>query len=375
MELLLTHKLKIFLLLFLSYVSLFAEVDFRVQNSNFTLMREYELLGKQQSYAYNYNRLRFLSDYSEGDFFASLIADGVNYYGGSFVGSEYFHLLQQQNADTPLTTQSGFYEYNEGAMYAKLYRAYGGYADALNRVSLGLQNITMGVGRIWTPTNLFNPRNTYAIEPDETFGSLALLYTRYISDTGQLSGVVSQREDESYKYALRYKAYLDFADLACNFIHSDTTTMLGYEIEGDLGDSGALFRSEGAYMEAKLQEDVVFFQGIIGMDYAFEDGFTLVTEALYSSQTFSPEEQLVNLQSELLPNLVGAPLQVGVSMSYIINLYFDASLLYIEDFGASEGRFVSPVLSYTLNDFNTLRVGALLGEREHTGYFEWSLSF
>jgi hypothetical protein len=31
-----------------------------------------------------------------------------------------------------------------------------------------LQNISMGVGRIWTPTNSFNPKNIYALESDVT---------------------------------------------------------------------------------------------------------------------------------------------------------------------------------------------------------------
>lgn len=139
-----------------------ADFDYRVQNSNFTISQGSINPPSDKTYLYNYDRLRFRFDYTQDNFFTTIMADGVNYYGGNYVDSPDFEFVKERKSDTPFKTQSAHNPYGNGSVYAKLYRAYSGYEDDKNRVVVGLQNITMGVGRIWNPTNLFNPRNTYA---------------------------------------------------------------------------------------------------------------------------------------------------------------------------------------------------------------------
>lgn len=343
-----------------------------------------------ETYLYNYDRLRFRSDYTEDAFFLTLIADGVNYYGNSYVNSNDFNYIKLQESDTPFKTQSEHSSYANGSIYAKIYRVYGGYEDDANRVVLGLQNITMGVGRIWMPTNLFNPRNTYALEPDETFGVFALSYTRHLSNTSDVTVLLSQKKDNSFKYAAIYKSSLDFADFSLDFVKSDDTTMLGYDIEANLGDSGVEVRSEGAYIQNRLKEsantkeNVEFFQGIAGADYGFVNGITLVAEALYSSQSFSYQKILLNYDSEIAPNLVYSNFYTALTLSYSFNIYLDSSLLYIESFNEKNSRYISPTLTYTLNDYNSFMLGAMLqngekgsefGDFSNSYYFKWFLSF
>ena len=288
--------------------------------------------------------------------------------------------MKLSHSDTPFKTQTNFNDYGDGAIYAKLYRLYGGYEDSDNRVVVGLQNISMGVGRIWTPTNLFNHKNVYALEPDEVFGVYAVSYTRYLDDTSHVRVVASQKRDHSFKYAARYKAVLDFAEIGINAISSNETKMLGYEIEGDLADTGIELRSEGAFI--KNNED--FFQGIIGADYGFENGVSIVAEALYSSEKFSYQEILQNLDSEILSNLTSSHFYTGLTLSYSFNIFLDASLLYIESYNNNNSRFISPSLTYTLNDNNSFILGAMIqngasssefGSSDNTYYFKWALSF
>ena len=139
-------KKSLVLLILIPYL-LMAELDYRVDNTNFTL--------SQGSVVYNYDRLRFRSDYIENNYFATIIADGVNYYGSEYTGSNGFSILKTVKSDTPFKTQTDFHNYNGGSTYAKLYRIYGGYEDEKNSALAGLINISMGVGRIWNPTNLF----------------------------------------------------------------------------------------------------------------------------------------------------------------------------------------------------------------------------
>jgi len=368
----------------------YGDFDYTIDNTNFTIAQDSALPVENKDYLYNYDRLRFRGDYTQESYFATLTADLVNYLGHEYINSLSYSYVKEQESDTPFKTQTSYHNYGEGEVYAKLYRLYGGYEDGLNRVVLGLQNITMGVGRIWTPSNLFNPINSYAFEPDEVFGVAAITYTRHLSDTSKLTAVISQKKDKSYKYAARYKSYLAFADVAVNAISSDETKMLAYELEGNLADTGIELRSEGAYIKSDLLTSLVqkqereFFQGIIGADYGFENGVTLVTEALYSSDSFNYDEILLNRRSEIFSNLHYSKFYVGTTLSYSINIFLDASLVYIESFNKHNSGFVSPSLSYTLNDFNTLTLGAMLydGRRGsefadvgNSYYFKYVLSF
>lgn len=354
-------------ILFLFEAILLADIDYRFENSNIQI---------NEAYSYNYNRLRLNINYSEDQYFATLIADGVNYYSESFTNSNSFTLLKTLKSDTPVSTQTSFKDYGDGEAYAKLYRLYGGYEDNKNRLSIGLQNITMGVGRFWNPTNLFNPKNIYAIEPDETYGVTALSYTRHIDDTTNLNLVASIRDDKSFKYAARFKSFLENVEVGINLLLSDQTKMIGYELEANLFDTGVEVRSEGAYISSKLNfttDDTKFYQAILGADYAFVNGVNLTLESLYSSKEFSDLQIYSNLNSEILQNITNSKFYAGASLSYTFNIFLDASVFYIDSFN-SEDAFSSIALTYTLNDYNSFILGAMNKEDE-TYYLKWQFSF
>lgn len=380
--------LRLSVLLILLSKTLLNAFEYKIENSNFTISQNSKIQENEANYLYNYDRLRFYGNYSENGFFASIIADGMNYYGEEYTGTSEFELLKQIEADTPFKTQSAYREYENGAASAKIYRLYGGYEDDKNRAVVGLQNISMGVGRIWTPTNSYNPKNIYALESDETLGIYGVWYTRHLDEMSDMSVVVSQKEDYSLKYALRYKTFFEFADMALDLVSSENTKMLGYEIEGNLADTGVELRSEGAFIKSELKSGFLeneekFFQGIIGADYGFENGVTLTGELLYSSKIFSYEEIFLNRKSEVLSNLVGSNYYAALAASYSFNLFLDGSLVYIRGFKEEESDFVSPALTYTLNDYNTFMIGGMLQKASsqeftlssETFYLKWSLAF
>ena len=360
--------------------AIFAEVQTTLSNTNFSISKGSIFPHNKKRYLYNYDRLRLRIDYTKENFFLSVIGDGINYLGKEYVDSSSFSYVKMLKSDTLYATQTSFKEYKYGSLFAKLYRFYGGYEDESNRIIVGLQNITMGVGRIWNPTNLFNSRNTYGLEPNKIFGVSAISYTRHINDLSDITMVVSQKKDLTYKYALRYKAFLEYADFALDMVSSDETKMLGYEIEANLAQTGVEVRSEGAWIKNKVE----FFQGIIGADYGFENGITLVGEALYSSKTFDYNTIFKNINSEILPNLHFSNCYVGSTLSYSFTLFLDASFGYIESFNTQNSRFITPSLAYTLNDFHKFSIGAMMlngsnqsefGMFTNTYYFKYSLEY
>ena len=356
-------KREIYALLLISSLS-GSDINLRVENTNFTLSQGSYIPNESERYIYNYDRFRLYADANQENFFFKATGDLVNYLGSNFINSDSFQLLQSLDSDTPFETKTSFHHYADGATaYAKLYRFYGGYDNGKERIVAGLQNITMGVGHIWTPSNLFNPINTYALEPDETYGVAALTASRYLSSQSQIYGAISQRADHSWKYAMGAKTTIGIVDVTLNAIKSDDTRMLGYTIQSDLGDTGIEIRSEGAWIDALLwsegaMERKKFFQGILGADYAFQQGLNLTIEALYSSEKFSYQELLANLDGELRANMTVSHFYTGVTMNYDFTIYLSGTLLYIESFSDENSRFAAPSLSYNINNNNTLTLGA-----------------
>ena len=383
-------QVRLFFTLLLFASLLHAEFEYGVENTNNTIVQGSINPSSDAEYIYNYDRLRVRLDYTQGEYFSTFIGDIVNYVGKSYVASKDFEYVKLLASDTPFKTQSSFYDYTYGNVYLRAYRAYSGYENASNRVVVGLQNISMGVGHIWNPSNLFNPKNIYALEPDEVFGVFGALYTRHLSDLSDLSLVVSQKKDKTLKYALSYKAYLDFADMGLNVISSDDTKMLSADMEGNLADTGIELRSEVVYINSQINQplagkkDVEMMQGIVGADYAFVDGLTVTGELLYSSEKFSYSEILSNYDADVASNLFFSHFYSALSCTYSVNIFLDTSLTYIESFNTKNSRFISPTLTYTLNDYNAFNLGAMIqsgasgsefGDFKNSYYLKWTLSF
>lgn len=328
------------------------------ENSNFTLNTPIDNTKKNKFY--NYNRFRTTISLYEDNWFFTSIADVENYLGKKMINSSSYLTNKNTNADTPFATQTSTTNYGDGEYKAKLYRMYGGYVDDKNRVSLGLQKISMGVGRIWNPTDLFNPKNPMALEPDEVYGAFSLLYTYALSDLSQITTVVAEQENHNLKYVGRIKGYVGFADIGLNLISSNDASMIGYEIESELFETGIAMRSEGGWFEDKILKEE-FFQGVIGADYTFANSFTLAVESLYSSQKFS-KTQLSStdlLNSPISNNLMKSKNYLGATLGYEFTplLYGNLTTIMNSD---DESFYIAPSLSYSLDDDMSLLFGAMV---------------
>jgi hypothetical protein len=330
-----------------------AEYETTFENSNFILSVPLEGTG-ERAWA-DYNRFRLTEHITAGNWFATAIGDVEHYLGQDYINSTLYKTASAVRSDTPFATQTGTQRYGEGELFAQLYRLYGGYADARHRLSIGLQKVSMGVGRIWNPTDLFNPKNPLALEPDEVFGNVALVYMYAISDLSQVTGVVAQRRDETFKYAGRLKGNAASVDMALNAVSADDVEMLGYELEGELSESGVGLRSEGGWFRDKLLGQS-FFQGLVGADYVFENSLMLAAEWLHTSRGFDTEPGAV---SGAPANLVRAKDYLGMNAGYDIDplLYGSLSLIVSAGDGSS---YLAPQLSYSLADDATLAAGAML---------------
>ncbi|MFT7823234.1 MAG: hypothetical protein ABXS92_00605 [Sulfurimonas sp.] len=377
-------------LVLLATLSLSAwENEIRVENSSFILSQagipSVDTGEEEERYLYNYDRLRIHDTLTHEGFYAAAIVDLVNYIGSSYIRSPEFGYVEQSKPDIPFDTHTRLHFYGEdkGAFYGRIHRLYTGYSDEKHHVTLGIQKISMGVGHIWTPTDLYNPKNSFALEPDEVFGVMALSYAYAPSALSTVQAIVSVRENERLKYGFRYKAFLGAAEVGASIIFSDDIRMYGYEIEGDLWDTGAQWRSEGGYYQSDTL-DTAFFQGILGVDYAFRNGINWTVEGYYSSDTFTYAEQLAYFNNEMAANLVRSNVYLGSSVSYDFDLAWSGSLLLAGSFEEEASSFAAPSVTYTLNDHHRLRLGGMLyvgsdesefGTFGNTFYLNWKWNF
>jgi hypothetical protein len=347
---------KYFTLLCLSVPLLAIEHDITIENTNYTISKT--PFGEEDRTLYNYNRLRLTDKIKEGNWFANIIADIDNYYGEEYIESFEYQFLRTVKADTPFEIETNAKNYGNGEVFGRLHRFNVGYADEKHHVVFGLQKITMGVGRIWTPTDLFNPRNPLALEPDQIYGNFALSYAYAFGELSEVMGVVAKRNDHSYKYAGRIKTNVSIGDIALDLYSGDDAEMIAYEIEGNLFDTGIEWRSEGGYYNDKLLNKE-FYQTILGADYGFVNGLTVMGEWLHSSKTYSADEILLHQNSSLSNNRHISSDYLGASAYYDFNLLINGavSMIYSVD---DQSSFISPVVEYSLSDDASIALGAML---------------
>jgi hypothetical protein len=332
------------------------EHDITIENTNYTISKI--PFTEDDRTLYNYNRLRLTDKIKEGNWFANIIADIDNYYGETYIESFEYQFLRSINADTPFDIETNAKNYGNGEVFGRLHRFNVGYADKKHHMLFGLQKITMGVGRIWTPTDLFNPRNPLALEPDQIYGNFALSYTYALGELSEVMGVVAKRNDGSYKYAGRIKGNISIGDIALDLYSSDDAEMIAYELEGNLFDTGIEWRSEGGYYNDILL-DKEFYQTILGMDYGFVNGLTVMTEWLHSSKTYSADEILTHQESSLSNNRHISSDYVGASAYYDFNLLYNGALSMIYSL-EDQSSFISPLIEYSLSDDASIAIGAML---------------
>ena len=347
---------KIVLLCCLTVPLMAVEHDLSIENTNFTLSKV--PYPSEDRVLYNYNRLRLTDKIKEGNWFVNIIVDIDNYYGEDYINSFEYQFLRSIKADTPFEIETNPKNYGKGEVFGRIHRFNVGYADEKHNVVFGLQKISMGVGRIWTPSDLFNPRNPLALEPDQIYGAYALSYTYALGELSEVMGVVAKRHDHSYKYAGRIKGNVGFADIALDLLSSNDAQMIAYEIEGNLFDTGIEWRSEGGYFKDKLL-DKEFYQGILGLDYGFKNGLTVMTEWIHSSKTYTFDEILIHQDSTLSNNRHLSSDYVGASVYYDFNLLFNGSLsmIYVPD---DQSSYISPVIEYSISDDASIALGAML---------------
>ena len=262
---------------------------------------------------------------------------------------------------TLIVDNETLYRENPGTLASdtSIYRAYFEYSGSRHFWVIGKQRIPLGVGKFWNPIDVFNPIDIQAIEPGERPGTETIRYEYAINDLSNIDINIAKG-----KGSIRVKGYLDFADVAFVGEWDDDSDLdiLGWEIEGELADTGIELRSEGgSFHNRKSGRRHTEF--IVGAEYGFANSLVLLGEYDYIDALSSD--------------------QLGLSVRFIPAILWNCSLLAVTDLNDGSG-FISPVLEYSLSDEMTLSAGAFfyhgsdgsnLGAGSNRLYMRWFIHF
>ncbi len=240
-----------------------------------------------------------------------------------------------------------------------LHRATVEYGTDTYLLIAGRQRIPFGVGRVWNPIDAFNPIDATSIETNEREGVDSFRLEYALSDLSNLDVTFA-----SEKIAARLKGFFGVTDIALVTVFDDDQEriIIGWELEGELADSGLDLRSEGGLFYDQTTEEY-HTSFIVGGEYGFSNSLSLLAEYHYSDEE--------NLD------------QLGLTLGYQFSTLLSLNLLTIVDLNDNSSLF-SPTLTYSLSDEMTLSggfflynggVGDYFGEGEELFFLRWFVHF
>lgn len=224
-----------------------------------------------------------------------------------------------------------------------LYRGWFLYDLADVSLKVGRQRIAWGSGRIWNPTDRFNPVQPTALEPDQKLGVDAAALQWNYSNSAYLLAVAtpaSVANGAEQKLALRWQDTWGEFDLSLMFARIGDESMFGFDVTGNLADAG--MRIE--WMQARNPREGGYGQIVAGLDYTwnnswFSNGLYTAIEYFYNGAAglVLSQDRLSGLSNQLL----------GAQLAYDLTPLWRAEMLVILDMQKS-ASFVVPALTWSV---------------------------
>jgi len=214
-----------------------------------------------------------------------------------------------------------------------IYRGYVEYIDDIHQIGVGKQNIPLGIGKLFSPLNIFNPLNASSIEKDERSAINSLKYEYVINDLSNLLIVYAQ--DIS---TIRLKYVFNSTEIGIvamtNTQNGVDESILGYELESRIFESSFDFKSEALFIKAidNTKEEVM-----VGLDYGIGN-LMLSLEYLYDSD---------NIKDSFATALV-----------YQIDGYWSINIVELLNI-KNRQNLSMPSIGYMLSDNHTLKIGSI----------------
>ncbi len=225
-------------------------------------------------------------------------------------------------------------------------------------IRIGRQRIAWGTGRIWNPTDLFNPINPTAFYKIEKDGADAVSATINLGDFTDVSLVYNPVNNlNNHNFAGRFRTNFDEFDVSLMAGRFDERTVLGLDFAGNL--SGAGVRGEGIYEFANSISNNGFLKFILGMDYQFTPKLYGLIEYHYNGEgkiDKNKYEYSRLIKGEIL-NL--SKNYIAISLMYQISALVNLTATNINNLNDGSG-FLNATLVYSAAENIDLTSGTIL---------------
>ncbi|MDT8323006.1 MAG: hypothetical protein RRA94_02755 [Bacteroidota bacterium] len=232
---------------------------------------------------------------------------------------------------------------------------------------VGRQRISWGTGRIWNPTDLFNPINPVSFDKIEKDGADALSFKYYFGSFTDLQLVFNPRlargqpegaakAPDSSNYGARFRSNVAEFDLSVMGGCFDRRTVIGGDFAGNLLEAGV--RGEMIYAAESGKRDA-FVRFVLGADYQFTSRLYTVVEYLHNGEGEADRDdyELFRLFEGEILNLGTDYLYVGGS--YLLHPLVTATFGTTLGFGDGSG-FATAAATWSTSDNSSLTAGLLL---------------
>lgn len=224
-----------------------------------------------------------------------------------------------------------------------LYRGWLEYENGPVNIKLGRQRIAWGSGRIWNPTDRFNPVQPTALELEQKLGVDAARMAWNYAGNGSLIAVFAPARSSyrtSQKLALRWQDTFGEFDVALMGGRIKDENMFGLDVTGNLGDASVRLE----WMQARNARQGNYGQVAMGVDYTwypawFSNGLYMALEYFYNGAAaadFLSQDRLNSRSQHLLGGLLG----------YDLAPLWRFDLLIIADM-QQNGWFAAPSLKWS----------------------------
>lgn len=278
-----------------------------------------------------------------------------------FAASESLRDSPQMNLYYNIVQKKNFY-YGQN-----FYRAYLKIAPKPLTLIAGRQKIDWGVARLLSPTDLYTPLSTFALEPLEKVGIDAANLAVPFGEKTKLNLVysINRHFDKSRTgaYFTQKIGRFDISALGGRFLKD---TVLGFNFTGDVKNVGV--RGEFIYDLADVGKD--FAQITVGIDYGFANSFTIIAEYFFNGQatdTFNPTFFLTPLSTANQIQTQHSQF-VAVQMKYDITPLLTPSIFTAWDMLGSS-VFIRPEIKYSVLSWMDLTAFAHLPVGKSGGDF------
>jgi hypothetical protein len=224
-------------------------------------------------------------------------------------------------------------------------------------LAIGRQRISWGTGRVWNPTDIFNPINPANFGKIEKDGSDAASMRFDLGQLTNLQFVYNAEYHFKYSdYAARFRTNILGYDLSMMSGYVDKRLVNGGDFAGDVGGAG--IRGEALVSSDVLSHTGYFMKWILGADYQFTDKLYGMFEYYHNGQgkvdRFNydlnglSEGKILNLAKDYLV----------VSGSYQLTPLITIMLSSNSNLNDGSGYFAGTV-SYSASDNTSLSFGSL----------------